>query len=135
MKFPQSFQNSDPNLVCSLKNSLYDLKQTPRCWFAKLARTLKHYGFVQSHLDYSMFILNRGEIQLYVLAYMDDLIIVGNNILAKKKKFKAYLSSCFHIKDLRVLKYFLELEVACNLEGFYLCRRKYALEIMKTHVY
>jgi len=71
---------------------------------------------------------------IYVLAYVDDLIIVVNYILAIKI-FKAYLSSGFHIKDLRVLKYFLELEVAYNPDGFYLCRRKYALEIMKTHVY
>ena len=60
MKVPLSFQNSDPNLVCRLKKSLYDLKQVPHCWFAKLT-VLKHYGFVQSYSDYSLFILHRGK--------------------------------------------------------------------------
>jgi len=130
MKVPPGFTNTDPNLVCRLKKSLYGLKQAPRCWFAKLATALKRYGFVQSYSDYSLFTLHRGEIHLYVLAYVDDLIIAGNDISAMKI-FKAYLSACFHMKDLGVLKYFLGLEVARNPEGFYLCQRKYALEIIE----
>ena len=65
-----------------------------------------------------------------MLAFVDDLIIVGNNITAINI-FKAYLSSCFHMKDLGVLKYFLGLEVAHNLEWFYLYQRKYAMEIIE----
>ena len=65
-----------------------------------------------------------------MLAFVDELIITGNNITAIKI-FKAYLSSCFHMYDLGVLKYFLGLEVAHNLEGFYLFQRKFALEIIE----
>jgi len=35
------------------------------------------------------------------------------------------------MKDLRVLKYFIGLEVAHNSEEFYLCQIKYALEIIE----
>lgn len=31
MKVPPGFKNTDPNLVCRLKKSLYDLKQAPQC--------------------------------------------------------------------------------------------------------
>jgi len=62
---------------------------------------------------------------------MDDLIIARNNI-TNSKFFKAYLSSCFHMKDLGVLKYVLGLEVARNPEGLYLCQRKYSLKSLKT---
>lgn len=103
IKVPPSFENTDPNLVCRLKKSLYGLKQAPRCWFAKLVTTLKRYGFVQSYSDYSLFTLYRGEIQINVLVYVDDLIIAGNDIAALQI-FKAYLGACFHMKDLGVLK-------------------------------
>lgn len=97
---------------------MYGLKQASRCWFAKLAITLNEYGFVQSYFDYSLFTLHKGKIQINVLVYVDDLIIAGNDNIALTA-FKTYLSQCFHMKDLGVLKYFLGLEVALNSMGFF----------------
>ncbi|CAM8896088.1 unnamed protein product [Rhodiola kirilowii] len=57
------------------------------------------------------------------------MIDAGNNTSALNS-FKAYLSQCFKMKDLGTLKYFLGLEVARNKEGFYVCHRKYALDII-----
>lgn len=34
------------------------------------------------------------------------------------------------MKDLGLLKYFLGIEIACNSTSFYLCQRKYSLEII-----
>ncbi|WVZ19190.1 hypothetical protein V8G54_006512 [Vigna mungo] len=45
-------------------------------------------------------------VQLVVLVYMDDLVIVGNHGTTIAK-FKGYLRKCFHTKDLGELKYFL----------------------------
>ena len=46
-------------------------------------------------------------------------------------KFKSYLSECFHIKDLGVLKFFLGVEkLARNPNGVFLCQREYALDIL-----
>jgi len=105
------------------------LRQAPRCWFAKLAGALKQYGFQQSHSDYSLFTLHKGTLQLHVLVYVDDLIISGNNSAAIHT-FKHYSSTCFHMKDLGSLKYFLGIEVARNSTGLFLCQRKYALDII-----
>ena len=109
MKMPPGFRSPEPNQVCRLHKSLYGLKQAPRCWFAKLAGTLKQYGFTQSYSDYSLFTLCRDDVQLNVLVYVDDLIISGNNGKAIQS-FKTYLSTCFHMKDLGSLKYFLGIE-------------------------
>ena len=89
-----------------MKKYLYGCRQAPRCWFAKLASALKEYGFRQSYYDCSLFILQQGKVQIHVLVYVDDLIVSGSDFLAIQL-FKKYLSSCFYMKDLGVLKYFL----------------------------
>ncbi|KAF7805372.1 Retrovirus-related Pol polyprotein from transposon RE2 [Senna tora] len=126
---PPGFQPTTSTKVCRLRKSLYGLRQAPRCWFAKLSAALKNYGFQQSYSDYSLFTLHRGDIQLNVLVYVDDLIISGNHPNTIQK-FKAYLGRCFHMKDLGFLKYFLGVEVARGPGGFFLCQRKYALNIV-----
>lgn len=44
--------------------------------------------------------------------------------------FKDYLATCFKMKDLGAVKYFLGIEVARSKAGFYLCQRKYATDIV-----
>jgi hypothetical protein len=129
MKMPPGFRSPTLNQVCRLRKSLYGLRQAPRCWFAKLAGALKQYGFQQSHSDYSLFTLHKGTLQLHVLVYVDDLIISGNNSAAIHT-FKHYLNTCFHMKDLGSLKYFLGIEVARYSTGLFLCQRKYAFDII-----
>lgn len=66
---------------------------------------------------------------LCVLIYVDDLIITDNDPRAISS-FKLYLSHCFHIKDLSILKYFLGIEVTHHTSGLYLNQLKYALDII-----
>lgn len=129
MKPPPGFRSTQSGMVCRLHKSLYGLKQAPRCWFAKLSIALKAYRFQQSLSDYSLFVMQQRDSFLVVLVYVDDLLISGNDhtaILA----FKTYLHTCFHMKDLGTLKYFLGVEVARSPTGIFLCQRKYALDII-----
>ncbi|CAA7037926.1 unnamed protein product [Microthlaspi erraticum] len=129
MKLPPGFECGDKSKVCRLRKSLYGLRQSPRCWFAKLATALKGYGFVQNTTDYSLFTLTRGSMRLYVLIYVDDLI--GGTDPEAIAKFKGYLSQCFKMKDLGLVKYFLGIEVSRAPDGIYLSQRKYVLDIVK----
>lgn len=78
MKLPPGFSSENNGRVCRLHKSLYGLKQAPRCWFEKLGTSLKAYRFQQSLSDYSLFAYTKNGTQLYVLVYVDDLIITGN---------------------------------------------------------
>lgn len=118
MTFPPGFSHSDPTKVCRLRKSLYGLRQAPRCWFAKLSQALTKFGFEQSYEDASLFIYIKGEVEIRVLVYVDDLVI-ASNCLEWLEKFKTYLGTCFHMKDLGRLKYFLGIEVARSDEGIF----------------
>lgn len=129
MKLPPGFNTADPTKVCRLRKSLYGLKQSPRCWFAKLSKALLSFGFKQSYEDYSLFSFVQDNICLHILVYVDDFIIAGNDI-STIQRFKNYLHKCFKMKDLGKLKYFLGLEIARGPEGIFVSQRKYALDII-----
>ena len=94
------------SMVCKLTKSLYGLDQAPRQWFAKLSSVLKINGFTQSKSDYSLFTREEDGSFVAILAYVDDLILTGNN-MAKITQAKAFLSKEFKMKDLGELRYFL----------------------------
>ncbi|GAA0170472.1 transmembrane signal receptor [Lithospermum erythrorhizon] len=79
--------------------------------------------------DYSLFTWSNKNVQKNVLVYVDDLILYGKNSVALLS-FKEYLSSCFHMKDLGILKYFLGIEVVRSQEVIFLSQRKYTLNII-----
>lgn len=118
MKFPPGFRGHQPGTAFRLRKSFYGLRQASRCWFAKLAAALTAYGFQQSASDYSLFTLVQGGDHLAILIYVDDIVIGGNNGVAISR-FKSYLQTCFHMKDLGHLKFFLGLEVARNSTGIF----------------
>ncbi len=79
---------------------------------------MEAYGFIHSHLDYSLFTYHKHDILLNVLLYANGLIIVSND-KEVISRFQLYLSTCFHMKDLDFLKYFSEIEIASGLEGIF----------------
>lgn len=130
MEVPLGYKTQNKGLVCHLHKSLYGLKQGSRNWYAKLSEALTGYGFSQSSADHSLFTFNSSHVFIAVLIYVDDLVIAGNDNAACES-FKKYLHTCFHMKDLGALKYFLGLELASSPNGLFLCQRKYALDILQ----
>ncbi|RVW29876.1 Retrovirus-related Pol polyprotein from transposon RE1 [Vitis vinifera] len=52
MQQPPGFENATtPTYVCKLNKALYDLKQAPRAWFAKLTSTLTMWDFTISKIE------------------------------------------------------------------------------------
>ena len=61
-------------------------------------------------------LIGKGHVQFNILIYVGDLTISENDS-ATLTTFKQYLCSCFHMKDLGVLKYFLGIEVGKTSKG------------------
>ncbi|XP_071699199.1 uncharacterized mitochondrial protein AtMg00810-like [Rutidosis leptorrhynchoides] len=118
-----------PSHVCRLKKALYGLKQAPRAWFHRLSAFLIQLGFSCSRADPSLFVFKKGTYLLYLLVYVDDLILTGNNT-GTIRKFISRLNDEFAIKDLGRLSYFLGLEVVYTDSGLFLSQAKYAHDIL-----
>ncbi|XP_026439733.1 uncharacterized protein LOC113338554 [Papaver somniferum] len=130
MKIPPGFQKKGDTRVYKLNKSLYGLKQASRQWFAKFSSALLEEGFQQSRADYSLFLYHKGAISIYVLVYVDDIIITGNNDLAINQ-LKHKLEAKFSLKNLGRLQYFLGIEVSRSPKGIFLGQRKYILDIVQ----
>lgn len=119
-----------PNHVCRLHKSLYGLKQAPRAWFHRLSRALVSLGFRGSKTDPSLFIYSSGGTLLYMLVYVDDIILTGNNPIAIDNIVNR-LSTTFAVQDMGPLSYFLGIEVTKQGPDLILSQRKYILEILQ----
>jgi len=129
MKLPPGFSHKEKPCVCKLNKLIHGLKQASRQWFSKFSTTLIQKGFRQSISDYSLFTYNCDQTTIFVLIYVDDFIITGNNENAISK-IKQFLAQSFSIKDLGNLSYFLGIEVSRSKKGIFLCQRKYTLDIL-----
>lgn len=127
---PPGYRRQGENVVCRLHKSLYGLKQASRSWFRRFSGAIQEIGFQQSKADYSLFTQVCGDSITVVLLYVDDMVITGNNETAISD-LKKFLNSCFKIKDLGPLKYFLGIEVARSKAGITICQRKYTLDILE----
>lgn len=79
------------------------------------------------------YFFHNGGVTLHILVYVDDLIISGNSS-SNIQEFKDYLSTCFHMKDLGLAKYFLGLEIARSSTEIYICEHKYMIDILSEVV-
>ncbi|RVW71213.1 Retrovirus-related Pol polyprotein from transposon RE2 [Vitis vinifera] len=135
MSQPPSFIDRDhPHHVCKLRKAIYGLKQAPRAWYHELRQFLLQFGFINSIADTSLFIFNNRGTILYLLVYVDDIIITGNNVEAAQT-FIQQLSQRFSLKDLGPLIYFLGVEVTSHTNGLFLNQRKYIADLLnRTHM-
>ena len=62
-----------------------------------------------------------------LLVYVNDIVLASNDH-HECDEYKSYCHSCFSIKDLGPLKYFLRIEVVRGFNGLFLCQCKYVIE-------
>ena len=128
MKQPPGFAHPDaPTYICKLDKALYGLKQAPRAWYSRLSTKLQALGFLPSKADTSLFLYNKSGITIFVLIYVDDIIVTSSSDDAISVLLTD-LNDNFAIKDLGELHFFLGIEVKRTLEGLLLTQQKYATD-------
>ncbi|KAH9652235.1 retrovirus-related pol polyprotein from transposon RE1 [Citrus sinensis] len=128
---PEGFVDlQKPSYVCKLKKALYGLKQAPRAWYDKLRDILiTKWRFRKSRADTSLFCKGKQDSIIFVLIYVDDILITGPNS-AELEQFILELSQVFALKDLGKLSYFLGIEVSYTADNIYLSQRKYIRDLL-----
>ncbi|KAG8502885.1 hypothetical protein CXB51_000600 [Gossypium anomalum] len=132
MQQPPGYVQFGPNkkLVCRLTKALYGLCQASRAWFDKLKKFLVCTGFLVSKSNASLFIRVTTEPILYVLVYVDNIIVTGS-MAASITSFIQLLDKEFSLKDMGDLHYFLGIEVIRSSSGsLHLCQQKYIRELL-----
>ena len=93
---PPSYENAEsPKLVCKLHKAIYGLKQAPKTWFDKLLHTtLLSLQFEELRADQSLFIYISSTHTMFILVYVDDILITGSSI-SHIQQLNQHLSSVF----------------------------------------
>ena len=133
MAQPPGFVDKDrPSHVCRLRKAIYGVKQAPRAWYMELKQHLLNIGFVNSLADTSLFIYSHGTTLLYLLVYVDDIIVTGSDPTSVAAVLNS-LAERFSIKDPTDLHYFLGIEATRTNKGLHLMQRKYITDLLAKH--
>jgi hypothetical protein len=133
MKQPEGFVvKGKKELVCKMKKSLYGLKQSPRMWYQKFDTYMLGLGFTRSKEDHCVYFKLIGDHLIYLVLYVDDMLLIGNNkeII---QDVKTQLSSKFDMKDLGAANFILGMEIKRDRKNkkLWLNQRKYVETILQ----
>jgi hypothetical protein len=88
-----------PDMICKLNKSLYGLKQPPRAWYSRFTTFLCSQGFVEAKLDTSLYLLLRGPNAVYLLLYVDDIVLTASSTGLLRRIISCHKQE-FAMKDL-----------------------------------
>ena len=130
MRQSPGYEDKDmPHHVCRLDKALYGLKQAPRAWYTRLSAKLQQLGFMPSKGDTSLFFYKKGGITIFMLKYVDD-IIVASSCQEATVALLNDLRKDFALKDLGDLSYVLGIEIKRVVDGILLTQEKYATDVL-----
>ena len=109
---PKGFVEYDDlgnKLVFKLNKSIYGLKQSGRMWYNLLHDFLIANDFIQSTSDYCVYTRKRGESQVILIVWVDDIIVAGSTT-EDANEVKSMLSKRFRMKDFGSISNFLGIQ-------------------------
>jgi histone deacetylase 1/2 len=131
MRQPPGYEDkSRKGYICKLDKALYGLKQAPRAWYSRLSSKLCQLGFKASKADTSLFYYQKGSVVVFVLIYVDDIIVASSTQEATTRLLQD-LRKEFALKDLGKLHYFLGIEVKKINDGILLSQEKYTKDVLQ----
>ncbi|GJU19839.1 ribonuclease H-like domain-containing protein [Tanacetum coccineum] len=131
MKQPPGYVDpTRPTHICRLRKALYGLKQAPRAWYHRFAVFITSIGFVSRKSDNSLFTYHRGNDTIYLLLYVDDIILTASSV-GLVHRVISRLSTKFAMTDLGELSYFISIAATRSSFGLFLSRSSFARDILE----
>lgn len=112
---PEGFQQGN-GLVCRLNRSIYGLKQASRAWNDRFHQFVTSIGFKRSDNDPCLYIRSSGGEKVFLILYVDDILIVGHSLKAIRI-VKTLLSKQFEMVDLGAVSNFLGMHIERDVDG------------------
>jgi hypothetical protein len=82
---PEGFvEEANEDHVCIFKKVLYGLKQSPRAWYYLIDSFFINEGFCMIQAYHLLYVKQTSEYLLVAILYVDDLIILANNVTQLK---------------------------------------------------
>jgi hypothetical protein len=130
MRQPPGYEDQTrANYACKLDKALYGLKQAQEHG-SRLSSKLVDLRFIASKVDSSPFFFNKGGVIIFVLIYVNDIIVASSTPDATQVLLKQ-LGQEFALKNLGELSYFLGIEVNQTKNGIKLTQEKYVGDLLK----
>ena len=117
-------------MFASCENLFMDLSRLPGLGLINSGQQFFKLDFI-SHSDSSLFLRWTPKGYTFLLVYVDDMIISGNDT-ASITYLKHHLTCHFIMKDLGPLTYFLGLEFVCNKSGIRVLQHKYETDLITS---
>ena len=105
---PKDFE-IEGDKVCRLRKSLFGLKQAGKLWNQVLDDFLVGAGFERSEVDHCLYTKKNNNTVVYILVWVDDLII-DTNCIDDLNATKNVFSKRFNMTDMGELKWFLGID-------------------------
>lgn len=78
ISLPKGFKEKE-GTICKLRKSLYGLKSSPKNWNDKFHNLMQNLSFSRSEYEYCLYIKVNEKGRIYILLYVDDLLLAGTN--------------------------------------------------------
>lgn len=107
--------NDDSDRVYKLLKSLYGLRESLRSWYECFNKFINELKFKRSNYDYCLYINNTDEDPIYILLFVDDMLICSKN---KRKicEVKSKLSKRFKMKDMGKVSNYIGIDIDYDLD-------------------
>lgn len=127
---PEGFRNNDETTVLKLCKSLYGLRKSPRYWNQKFHNFMKGQNFTRSESDWCLYFRKNDNEMIFLLLFVDDLIILGPN-QQEIDELKSALNQEFKMKDLGRPSTYLGMNVILEDGKISLSQKKYLMDLLQ----
>ena len=126
---PPGFEKGEANNVCKLRKAIYGLKQSGRMWNNVINDFLTNLDFVRSEIDHCIYFKKSEDSIVYILIWVDDLIIAASDITIMNN-VKAQPSSEFKMVDLGTLSWFLGIDFEITEDKITMSQSTYLKKVL-----